>query len=62
MTVPQVQNFGDREQLSFSFAGFDEGDEVTGRGWTVVYGSIMNGWFSFHLGDESTFKAERKSK
>jgi hypothetical protein len=54
------EKFADREQLSFSFAGFDEGDEVSGRGWVVVDGNSMDGWFSFHLGDESTFKAARK--
>jgi hypothetical protein len=56
----RIERFADRERLSFSFAGFDEGDEVSGRGWAVVDENSMNGWFSFHLGDESTFKAERK--
>ncbi|MFP4642642.1 MAG: hypothetical protein ACOC7P_00410 [Chloroflexota bacterium] len=47
------------EDLAFSFAGWDEGDDMSGRGWAMVDGKILNGWFSFHLGDESTFKAEK---
>lgn len=49
----------DRQRLGFSFVGWDEGDEVSGRGWAVVDGNQMEGWFGFHLGEESTFKAER---
>ena len=55
----RVERFGGSERLAFSFAGSDEGDEISGRGWAVVEGNQMSGWFCFHLGDESTFKAER---
>jgi hypothetical protein len=58
----RVEKKSDSERLSFSFAGFDEGDEASGRGWAVVKGNQMEGWFSFHLGDESTFKAIRSKK
>jgi len=56
----RVERHGNREMLMFSFVVWDEGDEVSGRAWAVVVGNTMDGWFSFHLCDESTFKAERK--
>jgi hypothetical protein len=46
--------------LEFSFHGFDEGDEVTGRGWAVLNGEELNGRIFFHQGDESSFSARRK--
>lgn len=57
----RIERFADEERLAFSFADWDEGDEESGRGWAVVDGNSMDGWFSFHLGDESTFKAKRKT-
>ena len=56
----RVERHADKEMLAFSFSGWDEGDEVSGRGWAVVEGNSMDGWLGFHLGDDSTFKAERK--
>lgn len=58
----RIEKLADQERLAFSFAGWDEGDDVSGRGWVVANGDRMEGWFSFHLGDESTFKAEKKAK
>ena len=44
----------------FTWEGFDEGDPVTGRGWTVVEeGGSLRGHIYFHLGDDSGFRAER---
>ena len=56
----RVERHAGKEMIAFSFAGWDEGDEVSGRGWAIVEGNSMDGWFGFHLGDDSTFKAERK--
>jgi len=56
----RIEQLASQERLVFSFAGWDEGDEVSGRGWAIADGNSMDGWFSFHLGDESTFKAKRK--
>lgn len=56
----RVERHGEQELLAFSFAGMDEGEDVSGRGWAMVDGNSMEGWFGFHLGDESTFKAEKK--
>ena len=55
----QVERAGEQERLAFSFCGWDEGDEVSGRGWAAVDGIETQGWFGFHLGDDSTFKAQR---
>ncbi len=49
-------------RLSFSFAGWDEGDEVSGRGWAKVNDNMMEGWFALHQGEDSTFKAEKQKK
>ena len=56
----RVEKHGDKEILAFSFAGWNEGDDVSGRGWAVANGNNMEGWFGFHFGDDSTFKAERR--
>lgn len=56
----RVEKHGSQEFLAFSFAGWSEGDELSGRGWAVVNENKIHGWFGFHLGDDSTFKAERR--
>ena len=56
----RVDDAGSR--VAFSFEGFDEGDEVSGRGWARVEGRELKGWFAFHLGDESEFRARRAGK
>lgn len=58
----RVETAGDVVRLAFSFSGSDEGDEVSGRGWATVDGDAMNGWFAFHLGDDTTFKARRQTR
>jgi hypothetical protein len=58
----RIEGSAAQERLAFSFVGFDEGDEVSGRGWAVVDGNSMEGWLGFHLGDESTFKGKKKAK
>ena len=58
----RIEKTGEKERLAFSFAGWDEGDEVSGRGWANAAGTNMNGWFCFHLGDESTFTAVKKNR
>ena len=46
--------------IEFSFEGFDEGDEVMGRGWAVLEGERLKGRLFFHQGDDSSFVAERE--
>lgn len=45
--------------IEFSFQGMDEGDEVTGRAWAVLEGERLRGRLFFHMGDDSSFVAER---
>ena len=52
----------DTERLVFTFTGFDEGDEVTGRGWAEVQGTRLTGRIAFHQGDESGFVADKATK
>jgi hypothetical protein len=46
--------------IEFSFHGFDEGDQVTGRGWAVLEDERLRGRLFFHQGDDSSFVAERR--
>ena len=46
--------------FEFSWQGFDEGDDVSGRGWAVLNpDGTLEGHIYFHLGDDSAFQAER---
>ena len=55
----RIEKVGDRDRITFSFVGNDEGDEVSGRGWAVLDGDRLRGRIYFHHGDESGFFAER---
>lgn len=48
-------------RVDFSFHGSDECDETYGRGWAEINGKNLVGHVVFHKGDESGFKAKRKS-
>ena len=45
--------------LHVSWAGEDEGEPMSGRGWLSVAGNQMHGQIFMHLGDDSTFRAVR---
>jgi hypothetical protein len=48
-----------RTVVEFTWAGSDEGDQVSGRGWaTLVDDTVVEGHLFFHLGDDSSFRAE----
>ena len=47
------------DRVDFTFEGFDEGDEVSGRGWPKMVGKQVVGSIAFHLGEESGFKAKK---
>ena len=49
------------ERVEFAFSGFDEGDEVTGRGWAKADGARLTGRMVFQQGDESGFAAAKGS-
>jgi len=50
------------KRVDFSFEGFDEGDEVSGRGWAELSSGKLAGRIIFHLGDESGFVAKKVGK
>ncbi|NYI89386.1 hypothetical protein HNR02_002709 [Amycolatopsis endophytica] len=48
-----------RPAVEFTREGVDEGDQVGGRGWAVlVEDEKIEGHLFFHLGDDSTLRAE----
>ena len=50
---------GGRAAVEFSWEGDDEGDPVSGRGWTtLIDGTTMEGHLFLQLGDDSGFRAE----
>ena len=48
------------QRVEFTWHGFDEGDEVTGRGHAEIVGGELQGHIYFHLGDDSAFRATRQ--
>ena len=55
----RIEKMGEVERLEFSWAGQDENDAASGRGWALINNDHLDGRFYFHLGDDSWFKAER---
>lgn len=48
-----------RPGVEFSWAGTDERDQVSGRGWAyLVDDATVEGHLFFHMGDDSSFRAE----
>lgn len=50
-----------KPSVEFTWNGNDEMDAVEGRGWAVLDGDGISGMIYFHQGDESEFKAERRT-
>lgn len=50
------------QRVEFTFSGFDEGDEVTGRGWAKAEGTRLRGRLFFHQGDESGYEAAKEKR
>jgi hypothetical protein len=45
--------------VEFTWEGIDEGDQVSGRGWASLVDDVMvEGHLFFHMGDDSSFRAE----
>lgn len=48
-----------RPSIEFSWDGEDEGDQASGRGWaTLVDDTTIEGHLFFHMGDDSSFRAQ----
>jgi hypothetical protein len=51
----------DGDRVEFTWAGDDDGTEVSGRGWGEIgEDGKLRGRLYFHLGDDSSFVASRK--
>jgi hypothetical protein len=48
-------------RIDFTWHGFDEGDELTGRGYAEIVDGKLNGHLYIHLGDDSAFRAVRQA-
>lgn len=47
-----------RDLVEFSWQGYDEGDDVSGRGWAAqAEDGTLEGHLFFHLGDDSACHA-----
>jgi len=52
-----------RPSTEFTWEGWDDGDQVSGRGWAVQEeDGSLRGHIFFHLGDDSGFRAVRAGK
>ena len=58
----RMEDVGVAEHLAFTFAGSDEMEETSGRGWAVAIGRKLEGRLYFHLGGDSTFNARKERK
>jgi hypothetical protein len=56
----RIEKVGDQERIEFSFVGWGEGDEVSGRGWAVIADDRLRGRIYFHDGDKSGFVAGKE--
>jgi hypothetical protein len=48
-------------RVDFTWHGFDEGTELTGRGYAEIVDGKLNGHLYIHLGDNSAFQAVRQT-
>lgn len=48
-------------KAEFTWAGVDDMDPVSGRGWVEIEGASMRGELFIHMGDDVTFRAAHKS-
>lgn len=49
------------QRMEFTWHGFDEGDELTGRGHAEIVDGELHGHLYIHLGDDSAFRAARQA-
>lgn len=48
-------------RIEFTWHGFDEGDELTGRGHADIVDGELRGHLYIHLGDDSAFRAIKQT-
>ncbi|HEY2514390.1 MAG TPA: hypothetical protein VGI39_26175, partial [Polyangiaceae bacterium] len=53
----------EEDRVDFTWAGNDEMDEASGRGWAIIKkDGTLRGRIAFHHGDKSSFVARRQEK
>lgn len=55
----KIETIGKIKRLEFSWEGQDESHDASGRGWAAINGDDLEGRIYFHLGDDSSFKANK---
>lgn len=48
-------------RVEFTWSGFDEGTEISGRGFAEIAQGELHGHIYIHLGDDSAFRAVKQS-
>lgn len=56
----QIDYRGDASRVEFTWSGFDEGDEMSGRGFAEIVREELCGHIYIHLGDDSAFRAVKR--
>lgn len=46
-----------KQRVDFSWHGFDENDEVNGRGHAEISANELHGHLFFHMGEDTAFRA-----
>ncbi len=49
-------------RVDFTWFGFDEGDEISGRGVAEIVQEELHGHLYIHMGDDSAFRAIKQKK
>jgi hypothetical protein len=57
----RIEPYNNTERLDFSWAGADEMDPVSGRGWAMIQEGQLQGRIFFHEGDDSSFVVVKES-
>ena len=55
----RIEQDGSVQRIEFSWAGKNDTDPGSGRGWALVEGGLLIGHLYIHLSDDSEFTAER---
>lgn len=55
----RLETINGEARLEFSWNGQDYNEPATGRGWAMVRDGVLCGRIFIHLGDDSSFTAER---
>jgi hypothetical protein len=50
----------DAGRVEFTWHGFEEGDEMSGRGFADIVGGELRGHLYIHLGDDSAIRAVKQ--